>query len=74
VGGWTTLFGGPSWGPYSDGPLNVMRMLLLNHDGLNENRMFIAARTHPGSSSRSMEKFRTALSEDEQARGSGTST
>jgi len=41
----TTLFGGPGWGPYSDGPLNAVRKSMLNRDGLNEeNWMFIAAK------------------------------
>jgi len=45
AGGPTTLFGGPGWGPYSDGPLNAVRKSLLNRDGLNEeNWMFVAAR------------------------------
>ena len=44
AGGPTTLFGGPGWGPYSDGPLNAVRKSLLNRDGLNEeNWMFVAA-------------------------------
>ncbi len=51
AGGPTTLFGGPGWGPYSDGPLNAVRKSLLNRDGLNEeNWMFVAAqRTAEGS-------------------------
>ncbi|KAH9988075.1 chromatin remodelling complex Rsc7/Swp82 subunit-domain-containing protein [Russula compacta] len=44
AGGPTTLFGGPGWGPYSDGPLNAVRKSLLNRDGLNEeNWMLVAA-------------------------------
>jgi hypothetical protein len=44
AGGPTTLFGGPGWGPYSDGPLNAVRKSLLNRDGLSEeNWMLVAA-------------------------------
>jgi chromatin structure-remodeling complex protein RSC7 len=44
AGGPTTIFGGPGWGPYSDGPLNAVRKSLLTRDGLNEeNWMHIAA-------------------------------
>lgn len=44
AGGPTTIFGGPGWGPYSDGPLNAVRKSLLTRDGLTEeNWMLIAA-------------------------------
>jgi len=44
AGGPTTIFGGPGWGPYSDGPLNAVRKSMLNREGLNEeNWMLIAA-------------------------------
>ena len=43
AGGPTTLFGGPGWGPYSDGPLNAVRKSLLNRDGLNEENWMLTA-------------------------------
>jgi chromatin structure-remodeling complex protein RSC7 len=43
AGGPTTLFGGPGWGPYSDGPLNAVRKSLLNRDGLNEENWMLVA-------------------------------
>ncbi|KAI0289947.1 chromatin remodelling complex Rsc7/Swp82 subunit-domain-containing protein, partial [Russula brevipes] len=61
-GGPTTLFGGPGWGPYSDGPLNAVRKSLLNRDGLNEeNWMFVAAQRTAEASAESAKQRRRAL-------------
>ncbi|KAK7042462.1 chromatin remodelling complex Rsc7/Swp82 subunit-domain-containing protein [Favolaschia claudopus] len=44
AGGPTTIFGSNGWGPYSDGPLNVVRKSLLSRDGVTEeNWMWMAA-------------------------------
>ena len=63
AGGPTTLFGGPGWGPYSDGPLNAVRKSLLNRDGLNEeNWMLIAAqRTAEASAEWSKQRRRSLV-------------
>jgi chromatin structure-remodeling complex protein RSC7 len=62
AGGPTTLFGGPGWGPYSDGPLNAVRKSLLNRDGLNEeNWMFIAAQRTAEASAEWAKQRRRAL-------------
>jgi chromatin structure-remodeling complex protein RSC7 len=62
AGGPTTLFGGPGWGPYSDGPLNAVRKSLLNRDGLNEeNWMLIAAQRTAESGAEWSKQRRRAL-------------
>jgi chromatin structure-remodeling complex protein RSC7 len=62
AGGPTTLFGGPGWGPYSDGPLNAVRKSLLNRDGLNEeNWMLIAAQRTAEASAEWSKQRRRAL-------------
>jgi hypothetical protein len=62
AGGPTTLFGGPGWGPYSDGPLNAVRKSLLNRDGLNEeNWMFVAAQRTAEASAEWAKQRRRAL-------------
>lgn len=62
AGGPTTLFGGPGWGPYSDGPLNAVRKSLLNRDGLNEeNWMLIAAQRTAEASAEWAKQRRRAL-------------
>jgi chromatin structure-remodeling complex protein RSC7 len=62
AGGPTTLFGGPGWGPYSDGPLNAVRKSLLNRDGLSEeNWMLIAAQRTAEASAESAKQRRRAL-------------
>ncbi|KAI0267479.1 chromatin remodelling complex Rsc7/Swp82 subunit-domain-containing protein [Gloeopeniophorella convolvens] len=62
AGGPTTLFGGPGWGPYSDGPLNAVRKSLLNRDGLNEeNWMLVAAQRTADASADWGRKRRRAL-------------
>jgi chromatin structure-remodeling complex protein RSC7 len=62
AGGPTTLFGGPGWGPYSDGPLNAVRKSLLNRDGLNEeNWMFVAAQRTAEASAEWSKQRRRAL-------------
>jgi len=62
AGGPTTLFGGPGWGPYSDGPLNAVRKSLLNRDGLNEeNWMLIAAQRTAEASAEWAKRRRRAL-------------
>lgn len=62
AGGPTTLFGGPGWGPYSDGPLNAVRKSLLNRDGLNEeNWMFVAAERAAGANADWAKQRRRAL-------------
>ncbi|KAF7366713.1 hypothetical protein MSAN_00929400 [Mycena sanguinolenta] len=44
AGGPTTIFGSSGWGPFSDGPLNVVRKSLLSRDGVTEeNWMWMAA-------------------------------
>ncbi|KAJ7253043.1 chromatin remodelling complex Rsc7/Swp82 subunit-domain-containing protein [Mycena haematopus] len=44
AGGPTTIFGSSGWGPFSDGPLNVVRKSLLSRDGVSEeNWMWMAA-------------------------------
>jgi hypothetical protein len=62
AGGPTTLFGGPGWGPYSDGPLNAVRKSLLNRDGLNEeNWMLVAAQRTAEASAEWAKQRRRAL-------------
>jgi len=62
AGGPTTLFGGPGWGPYSDGPLNAVRKSLLNRDGLNEeNWVFVAAQRTAEASAEWAKQRRRAL-------------
>jgi len=62
AGGPTTLFGGPGWGPYSDGPLNAVRKSLLNRDGLNEeNWMLVAAQRTAEASAEWSKQRRRAL-------------
>ncbi|KAJ7628475.1 chromatin remodelling complex Rsc7/Swp82 subunit-domain-containing protein [Roridomyces roridus] len=36
AGGPTTIFGASGWGPFSDGPLNVVRKSLFSRDGVTE--------------------------------------
>ncbi|KAF8208205.1 chromatin remodelling complex Rsc7/Swp82 subunit-domain-containing protein [Mycena galopus ATCC 62051] len=44
AGGPTTIFGSSGWGPFSDGPLNVVRKSLLSRDGVSEeNWMWMTA-------------------------------
>ena len=62
AGGPTTLFGGPGWGPYSDGPLNAVRKSLLTRDGLNEeNWMLVAAQRTSEASAEWAKRRRRAL-------------
>ncbi|OAX36900.1 hypothetical protein K503DRAFT_694252 [Rhizopogon vinicolor AM-OR11-026] len=45
AGGPTTIFGGPGWGPFSDGPHSAVRKSVLSRDGLTaDNWMWEAAR------------------------------